>query len=436
MFSCCCWRGKVASADTSPSDLLRALVTVAFRAGYTMESLRATTVFDKLVDKKGETARFAVDVVTLADIIIQGVAERIVEDAFPPLKGRVYGEEEEKSGVEDYKSPSTWKRADRETAHGILHKTIFSPLEDGDAAAADADAVVSGIFDPVDDAAWTDDILRDVYARLDALADSHPSLFADPCLWMDPLDATNEYAEIADTRSGLSNAPGESAAGKPSGIARAHSGADVLGRLNHAEKQNRRSSAVDLLAPAEPPAETAAAADPIGRLKAVCFVCGVFDRATGVPLAGVVHQPFGKTLLWGVSAGPLKASNVSPARPLERQKPRIVLSRADSEDIADLLKDEFELDFVAGCGYKLLNVIEGEADAFALVKGSAYMWDTCGGHAVLLAMGGDIISVKTMQSITYSTNRQKAQHTNGFVAFTNPDIGKRVAQLLQPLFKK
>ena len=46
----------------------------------------------------------------------------------------------------------------------------------------------------------------------------------------------------------------------------------------------------------------------------------------------------------------------------------------------------------AGCGYKLLCVIDKMADIFVLTKPSSYKWDTCGPHAILKSLGGNVIS--------------------------------------------
>ena len=57
---------------------------------------------------------------------------------------------------------------------------------------------------------------------------------------------------------------------------------------------------------------------------------------------------------------------------------------------------DWEVRHVSGCGYKLLCVIDGLADVFALTQDSSYKWDTCGPQAILRALGGDIISWKRL----------------------------------------
>ena len=68
------------------------------------------------------------------------------------------------------------------------------------------------------------------------------------------------------------------------------------------------------------------------------------------------------------------------------------MSSSEDSSLLDKINasDEWRTIKVSGCGYKLLSVITGLADAYVLSKDSSFKWDTCGPHAILLAMGGNL----------------------------------------------
>ena len=69
----------------------------------------------------------------------------------------------------------------------------------------------------------------------------------------------------------------------------------------------------------------------------------------------------------------------------------LVSSSEDSYLVGKInASDDWRAINVSGCGYKLLSVITGLADAYVLSKDSSFKWDTCGPHAILLAMGGNV----------------------------------------------
>uniref|UniRef100_A0A8C8FCG5 Uncharacterized protein n=1 Tax=Oncorhynchus tshawytscha TaxID=74940 RepID=A0A8C8FCG5_ONCTS len=107
-------------------------------------------------------------------------------------------------------------------------------------------------------------------------------------------------------------------------------------------------------------------------LQCALVLIGVYLRATGEPVIGVINQPFnhkdptgwkGKHF-WGVSCGSVKASSV--LRPKERPAQCPGLSV-----VSDRLM------YASGAGYKILCVILGLADIYVLSEGSTFKWDSC-----------------------------------------------------------
>lgn len=72
------------------------------------------------------------------------------------------------------------------------------------------------------------------------------------------------------------------------------------------------------------------------------------------------------------------------------------MSTSESQDIQEIFKDKCSLHYSSGAGYKLLCAIQGLADSYILSKSSTYKWDACGPHAILLSLGGGLISFKSL----------------------------------------
>ncbi len=70
-----------------------------------------------------------------------------------------------------------------------------------------------------------------------------------------------------------------------------------------------------------------------------------------------------------------------------------------------------------GAGYKSWLVLTGQVDAYIHVT-KIKVWDTCAGHALLRAAGGDMTD-KSGVSLTYSKDHEVFE--NGLVATLSPD---------------
>ena len=103
--------------------------------------------------------------------------------------------------------------------------------------------------------------------------------------------------------------------------------------------------------------------------------------------------------LWGICYGDIKIHSYEVEKhlssPTNREHNLIITSSSEDENVQKKLKQEFDLCYAAGVGYKTLCVLDHTVDAYLLSKGSTYHWDTCAPHVILLAMGGGIIAYKS-----------------------------------------
>nr|XP_042897788.1 inositol monophosphatase 3 [Parasteatoda tepidariorum] len=112
----------------------------------------------------------------------------------------------------------------------------------------------------------------------------------------------------------------------------------------------------------------------------------------GKPIIGVIHKPFENSTVWGwVGKGISDPNYASGGKRDQKNSPRIIVSRSHAGEVEKVAKTAFgpdtEIIPAGGAGYKSLQVIEGNADAYihtTLIK----KWDICPGHALLNAVGG------------------------------------------------
>lgn len=152
-------------------------------------------------------------------------------------------------------------------------------------------------------------------------------------------------------------------------------------------------------------------------LQCVTILIGVYDLQTGLPLMGVINQPFVSQNLntlrwkgqcyWGLSY-------------METNIHSLQLDASQSETQAENSDREFSSPFsavistsekdtikaalarvcggsvfpAAGAGYKSLCVVQGLADIYIFSEDTTYKWDSCAAHAILRAMGGGIVDMK------------------------------------------
>lgn len=142
---------------------------------------------------------------------------------------------------------------------------------------------------------------------------------------------------------------------------------------------------------------------PASGLQCVTILIGVYDLESGIPLAGVINQPFSaaaeddtyrSAIFWGVCCGDTRSTNV-PARAESNETKIAVLSSSEQTKFTKFLKQKLRADIVysAGAGHKLLKLITGDADLNLLSRGTTFKWDTCAGQAILMAMSGNVLSL-------------------------------------------
>ncbi|EHB08421.1 Inositol polyphosphate 1-phosphatase [Heterocephalus glaber] len=156
-------------------------------------------------------------------------------------------------------------------------------------------------------------------------------------------------------------------------------------------------------------------------LQCVTILIGVYDIQTGMPLMGVINQPFVSQDLntlrwkgecyWGLSymgtniysLQPTTSKNSGKTHPAstssEGKSPHpfsAVISTSEKETIKAALSRvcEDSIFRAAGAGYKSLCVVQDLVDVYIFSEDTTFKWDTCAPHAILRAMGGGIVDMK------------------------------------------
>ena len=141
--------------------------------------------------------------------------------------------------------------------------------------------------------------------------------------------------------------------------------------------------------------------DLLGNIDHVTVLIGI--SALGKSVAGIIHQPFfqyqqnpnsaGRTI-WGVvglNAFGVNKADIVPGR-------RIVTTtkshgnKAVLEAVQAVGPDKIIR--TGGAGYKVLQVIEGVADAYVFASPGCKKWDTCAPESVLRALGGTLTDIR------------------------------------------
>lgn len=187
-------------------------------------------------------------------------------------------------------------------------------------------------------------------------------------------------------------------------------------------------------------------------LDCVTVLIGVYERDSGVPVIGIVAQPFGNKLeehvysselYWGICLPTLLAHNCN--FPTRNAKIGIFSSSEDSNILQRFLDLKYELAFSAGAGHKALKVISNDASVYMLSKGSTYRWDTCAPQAILRALGGDVLnyatSVAEQQAVPLNylapevnlmeSDSDWKRNANGLIAVRNLETIKELLTMLK-----
>lgn len=142
----------------------------------------------------------------------------------------------------------------------------------------------------------------------------------------------------------------------------------------------------------------------------------------GIPVIGVIHKPFEHQTFWswkgfGMSSSLRSLVNDRPAIASNRSHQVVIVSRSHAGQVDTIIHSHFpEVDIVhaGGAGYKILQVIEGTADAYVhntLIK----KWDICAPNALIDAVDGKF-SALDGYSISYSADAGDVRNEAGVLA--------------------
>ncbi|KAI8129919.1 hypothetical protein FF38_03398 [Lucilia cuprina] len=190
-------------------------------------------------------------------------------------------------------------------------------------------------------------------------------------------------------------------------------------------------------------------------LDCVTVLIGVYDLNSGLPVIGVISQPFGNkiedniytsALFWGIALPELQAHSKILDNVRERSRLLGIFSSSERADLLQQLLDlGYEFAFSAGAGHKALKVITAEVDAYVLSKASTFKWDTCAPQAILRSLNGDIIDFKTSIKegkaipLTYTTPNEDTEEggtDKDWKCNSNGLIAVRDLKLLDTLLEK
>ncbi|CAK1583705.1 unnamed protein product [Parnassius mnemosyne] len=120
------------------------------------------------------------------------------------------------------------------------------------------------------------------------------------------------------------------------------------------------------------------------------------------PVAGVIHQPYYKTLIggqknigrtiWGLQE--VGVGGFTPAPPPDSLV--ITTTRSHSNPMVEKalqVMNANQILRVGGAGYKVLQLLEGVASIYVFASGGCKKWDTCAPEAVLSAAGGKLTDI-------------------------------------------
>ncbi|XP_004674900.1 PREDICTED: inositol polyphosphate 1-phosphatase [Condylura cristata] len=337
------------------SDILRELLCVSERAANIARACRQQeALFQLLIEEKKEgekNKKFTVDFKTLADVLVQEVIKQNMENKFPGLGNKIFGEESNEFTNDLGEKVILRLCPTEEETVALLSKVL-----NGNKVASEALAKVVH-----QDVAYTDPTLDSIEINIpqDILG-----------IWVDPIDSTYQYIKgSADIKSNQGIFP--------------------------------------------------------SGLQCVTILIGVYELQTGVPLMGVINQPFvsqdPNTLRWAgqcywglsykgtnvyslqspvskrnTSGAPSRATRNSSSDAESSHRFSAVISTSEKENIkAALTRVCGDGIFrAAGAGYKSLCVVQGLVDIYIFSEDTTFKWDSCAAHAILRAMGGGMVDLK------------------------------------------
>ncbi|XP_071451035.1 putative inositol monophosphatase 3 [Hetaerina americana] len=134
----------------------------------------------------------------------------------------------------------------------------------------------------------------------------------------------------------------------------------------------------------------------------------------GVPVIGVIHQPFIDQTTWGWVGQGASPNSVNNQKIQEKQ---IIVSRSHAGEVKNITLQAYGSDFsvvpAGGAGYKVLEVLNGNAAAYVHVT-AIKKWDVCAGDALLRSFDGKMTTIGGEQ-LDYGAS-SSAVNSDGIVA--------------------
>ncbi|KAH8849334.1 Inositol polyphosphate 1-phosphatase isoform 1 [Schistosoma japonicum] len=425
-------------------QLLKNLILCSEKAAAIARLIKKqTSIFQTLVQVKDSTEanlRFSVDVKTLADVLIQEVVKYELNLLFPDSSDSVFGEENNRFSCNSGKT-ITIQLSSKENLAELLIEVLDNDLNF-------ANELSEICFQPLETfqvhlpvrTIWNH--LINSCNSLDKLTDTKYYNVQTFGVWIDPIDSTADYAQGQLDKFPLS---------PPSTSTSILSGTEAE-NVNQINRFFENPTSLIRFCH--------------GSLINVTILLGLFDRFTGLPIIGVVNQPFylnnnsdyanitdnlldneinllhnyGR-IFWGFNVTDSETSppitgysnNCSrqcllnslnnlntpkylrfpdnffdvlcPDRVFSEGKPILKLACSSVEfsrltnlfhNYRDGSHDLVNVVFLSssGAGFKQLCVILNEVDAFILMEPNTFLWDTCGPHCIISALGGGIVQLK------------------------------------------
>lgn len=180
-------------------------------------------------------------------------------------------------------------------------------------------------------------------------------------------------------------------------------------------------------------------AEPGKGLICVTVLIGAYLISTGEPIIGVINQPFANegqgNILWGISYNDYKRWGGTYDMNFHSPPNTLLISASENIEIVEKFnKADWEVKILPGAGNKLLKVALGEVSAYIVSTPTIFRWDTCAGHAILKAKGGEILTYNNRTPITYNTPLTASTKDNGnldgIIAFSNDAIYQKLNEIL------
>lgn len=178
-------------------------------------------------------------------------------------------------------------------------------------------------------------------------------------------------------------------------------------------------------------------------LKCATVLIGAYEKSSGKPIIGIINQPFFQQLADGYKSkiywGCL-GNYHNIAEHTERSHKIAILSSSECDDYKQTLKSlNYSTISSAGAGYKILKIISGDADIYLLSQDTTYRWDTCSCQAILNALGGGLVDLKTSIlagkpiDVTYDDDVAEKANKGGLVAYRCKEYLEEILQELKNL---